>query len=74
MSVGPVDVEARVEIVATVRVGTGDVTLAKAKRAAHLGNLRQRSVVDLVEVVARLHLKRPVKSLIVCYLFDGLEG
>jgi acyl CoA:acetate/3-ketoacid CoA transferase alpha subunit len=57
VSVDPADVEARVEIVATVRVGTGDVTLVKAKRAAHLGNLRQRSVVDLVGVVARHRLR-----------------
>lgn len=57
MSVDPVDVGDLVEIVVTVRVGTGDVTLVKAKRAAHLGNSHRRSVEDSAEVVARHRLK-----------------
>ena len=61
MSVDPVDVEDLVEIVVTVRVVTGDVTLLKVKRAGHLASLLQRSVVDSAEVVAR-HRLRDISS------------
>lgn len=57
MSVDRVDAVDLVAIVATVKVDTEDVMLAKAKRVGHLVNLLLRSVVGLAEVVVR-HLRR----------------
>lgn len=73
-SVDPVDGGDLVEIVVTVRVVTGDVTLVKAKRAVHLENLLPRSVVDSAEVVAH-HLPRGLIGRAVHhYLFGGVDG
>lgn len=74
VSVDPVDVGVLVEIVVTVRVGTGDVTLVKAKRAAHLGNSHRRSVEDLAEVVARHRLKTHIELMVIQDLHEGRRG
>lgn len=56
MSVVLVDVVRLVEIVVNVKVATGDVMLAKAKRAAPLASLPPRSVAASVGAVGLLLL------------------
>lgn len=58
MSVGPVDVVDRVATVATARVDTGDVMLARARRAVRLASSLLRSVVASAVAVVPLLLPR----------------